>query len=410
MQASVDRIRRDIDRINQYTGPGLGINRLSFTPEHQGAVDYVRKQLEAIDYEMRVTAHGNYRFRRKGDDWSQPAVTSGSHLDAVPEGGRFDGVAGVVAAVEVARLLAESGDKPSVPYEIIVFSEEEGSRFGGVLTGSKAMIGSLTKKDLVQMQDQTGISYIEAIENIGVNTSDWDKAVIHPGDINAYFELHIEQSLVLETKGIPVGIVTDITGIRIYRITYQGVPNHAGATPMPLREDSLAAAAEAIQAIESLAQGASGGTMVGTVGIIENEPNVSNVIPGRTHFSLDLRDIDRECLVNMSETIISQVKDIATRRGINCTIKMTADAPPVSLSNRARQALLDATKELGIKALEMPSGAGHDAQEMARVTDVGMIFVPSIGGRSHCPEEESRFTDIAHGTSVLYSAIRKLCL
>lgn len=408
MRASIDRIRQDIEEINRYTTTRPGINRLSFTPEHRAAVDYVRRQLEVAGYEMRVTAHGNYRFRRRGDDWLQPAVAAGSHLDAVPEGGRFDGVAGVVAAVEVARLLLEAGDELARPYEVIVFSEEEGSRFGGVLTGSKAMIGSLTKQDLAQMRDLDGISYVEALEHAGIDTSGWDGAVVRPGDINAYFELHVEQSVVLERKGFSVGIVTDITGIRQYRVTYQGMANHAGATPMSLREDSLVAAAEAIQAVESLVREAPSGTMVGTVGIIENEPNAGNVIPGKTYFSLDLRDVDRQCLIDMSETIVSRVKNIAASRNIDCTLKMTADAAPTALSDRARQALLNAAEDVGIEALEMPSGAGHDAQEMARVADVGMIFVPSLAGRSHCAEEESKFVDIADGTSILYLAVKAL--
>lgn len=408
MRASIDRIRQDIEEINRYTTAGPGINRLSFTPEHREAVDYVRRQLEAVGYEMRVTPHGNYRFRRRGDDWLRPAVAAGSHIDAVPEGGRFDGVAGVVAAIEVARLLLETGDRLTRPYEVIIFSEEEGSRFGGVLTGSKAMVGSLTKKDLAQMRDINGISYVEALEQDGIDVSGWEEAVIRSGDIDAYFELHIEQSVVLEAKGFSVGVVTGITGIRQYRVTYQGMANHAGATPMSLRADSLAAAAEAIQAVERLIQQAPGGTMVGTVGILENEPNVSNVIPGKTYFSLDLRDVDQQRLIDMSEAVVSRVKEIAARRNINCELKMTADAAPKALSNRARQALINAAEGLGIKALEMPSGAGHDAQEMARVTDVGMIFVPSIAGRSHCPEEESRFVDIADGTSILYLAVKVL--
>jgi len=408
MQASTDRIKRDIEEINRHTVEGPGTNRLSFTPEHRAAVDYVRGQLEAVGYEMRVTPHGNYRFRRRGDNWSRPAVVAGSHLDAVPGGGRFDGVAGVVAAVEVARLLYEAGDRLARPYEVIVFSEEEGSRFGGVLTGSKAMVGSLTKQDLAGMRDADGISYIEALEQAGIDTTGWDEAVVPPGGIDAYFELHIEQSVVLEQKGLPVGIITGITGIRQYRVTYRGTANHAGATPMPLRVDSLAAAAETILAVESLARQGPSGTMVGTVGIVENEPNVANVIPGKTFFSMDLRDVDRQCLIDTSDAIVARVKEIAANRGIAWELNKTADAAPVTLAERPRRALLAAAEELGIEALEMPSGAAHDAQEVARVADVGMIFVPSIAGRSHCPEEDTAFADIADGTSVLYKATRSL--
>lgn len=407
MRASTDRIRRDIEEINRHTAGGPGINRLSFTPEHRAAVEYVKKQMEAIGYEMRVTPHGNYRFRLRGDDWLKPAVVAGSHLDAVPRGGRFDGVAGVVAAVEVARLLSDSKGLIR-PYEVIVFSEEEGSRFGGVLTGSKAMIGSLTKQHLAEMRDAGGISYVEALEQAGIDTFGWEEAIVRPGGIDVYFELHIEQSVVLERKGYSVGIVTGITGIRQYRVTYQGTANHAGATPMSLRNDSLAAAAEAILAVESLTRQAPSGTMVGTVGIVHNEPNVTNVIPGKTLFSMDLRDVDRQCLIDTSESIVGGVRDVAVGRGVGCEVKMTADVAPVALADRPRQALLTAARGLGIRALGMPSGAGHDAQEVARVADVGMVFVPSIAGRSHCPEEDTAIADIADGASVLCEAVKSL--
>ena len=408
MRASIERISRDIGEINRYTTGGPGINRLSFTPEHQNAVGYVQRQLQAIGYEMRVTPHGNYRFRRGGEDWSQPAVVAGSHLDAVPGGGRFDGVAGVAAAVEVARLLAAAGDPMSRPYEVLIFSEEEGSRFGGVLTGSKAMIGALTREDLAKMLDAHGTSYIGALEKAGISTESWEESVVRPGDIDTYFELHIEQSMVLEQKGIPVGIVTGIAGIKQYRVTYQGTANHAGATPMWLRNDSLAAAAEAFLAVEAIARQAPSGTMVGTVGIVENKPNVTNVIPGTTFFSMDLRDVDHQCLKDTSDAIVARVKAIGASRGIGCELRMTADVEPITLSERARRALLAAAEELEIAAMEMPSGAAHDAQEVARVADVGMIFVPSIAGRSHCPEEETALADIADGASVLYLAVRSL--
>jgi len=408
MNASSERIRQDIAAINRHTAGEPGINRLSFTSEHRAAVDYVRSQLATLGYEMRMTPHGNYRFRRAGGDWSTPAVAAGSHLDSVPGGGRFDGVAGVVAAMEVARLLHRAGGEPSRPYEVIIFSEEEGSRFGGVLTGSKAMVGALGRDDLAGMRDPDGVSYIEALERAGFDSGDWDEAVARKGDIDAYFELHIEQSVVLEQRGLSVGIVTGITGIRQYRVTFTGTANHAGATPMPLRRDSLAAAAEAFLAVESLARQAPSGTMVGTVGLVNNAPNVANVIPGETFFSMDLRDVDERSLIDTSEAIESRVAAIAAGRDIICQLRKTADAAPVALAERARRALLDGAKTAGIEVLEMPSGAAHDAQEVARVADVGMIFVPSVAGRSHCPEEETAFEDIADGTSVLYQAVRAL--
>lgn len=408
MIANADRIRNDVESINQHSVAGPGINRLSFTPEHGRAVAYVQDQLERIGYEMLMTAHGNYRFRRSGLDWSIPAVTAGSHLDAVPAGGQFDGVAGVVAAVEVARLLHLRGDRLEKPYEVIVFSEEEGSRFGGVLTGSKAMVGGLTKADLDGMRDSGGISYVEAVRSLGADISGWDAAVMGRGTIDSYIELHIEQSIVLETERIPVGIITGITGIRQCRVTFSGVANHAGATPMTHRRDSFAAASEAALAVEELARKASSGTAVATVGLVRNEPNVTNVIPGRTFFSIDIRDVDPDCLILTGDRIEQVIGEIASRRGIDCELVRTADAAPVTLSDRVRGTLLAGAVEAGVRVREMPSGAGHDAQEVARIADVGMVFVPSVAGRSHCPEEWTDWADIARGTEVMYHAIKSL--
>jgi len=406
MEPLTRRIQRDIEQVGRFTKPGPGINRLSFTAEHMAAVDYVRRELGAVGYEMRVTPHGSFRFRKAGCDWSKPAVVSGSHLDAVPNGGRFDGVVGVVAAVEVARLLAQQPCR--VPYEVIVFSEEEGSRFGGVLTGSKAAIGLLRREQAAQLRDAGNTSLLQAVESSGADTTDWDRAIFRPGDVEAYFEVHIEQSVVLEEKGFTVGVVTGITGIKQYKVRLTGVANHAGATPMPPRHDSLATAAECILAIESIARQAPGASAVGTVGYLVNSPNVTNVIPGETFFSVDLRDLDMDSLESISASVVSRIRETAERRGVAADIKLSGEARAVLLPDRTRIALLEAARAAGVRFMEMPSGAGHDANLMALVTDVGMLFVPSVGGRSHCPEELTSYEDIAAGTDVLYRAIKTL--
>ncbi len=412
MHSSVARIQRDLQEISKFTRPGPGTNRLSFTAEHLAAVDYVRRELAAAGYEMKMTPHGNFRFRMAGSDWSRPAVTAGSHLDAVPGGGRFDGVVGVVAAVEVARLLAlarESCLEPCrLPYEVVVFSEEEGSRFGGVLTGSMASTGHLTRSQAARLLDGSGVSYLEAAESAGADTAGWDGAVFRTGDIEAYFEMHIEQSVVLEEKRLSLGIVTGITGIRQYRVRLLGVANHAGATPMALRQDSLAAAAECILAVEHIASQVPGGTAVGTVGYLVSGPNVTNVIPGETRFSIDLRDLDMARLESVSASVISRVREIAARRGVSVDIELSGETRAVLLAERTRSALAGAARAAGTSFMEMPSGAGHDANLMALVTDAGMLFVPSVGGRSHCPEEETAFEDIAAGVDVLYRAVKEL--
>lgn len=405
MSASVERIQRDIERIARFSSSGRGTGRLTFTPEYWSAVDYVADQLAEVGYERRTTIHGNSRFRMPGAGWDLPAVTVGSHLDAVSDGGRFDGVAGVVAGVEIARLLAESGHRLARPYEVTVFAEEEGARFGCVLGGSRAMTGRLTLEDLAAAKDAHGVSYLEALGSRGQEAASSTRAVLGPGDIAAYFELHIEQSLVLESANVPIGIVQAITGIRQYRVVYTGTSNHAGATPMHLRADSLAAAAEAILAVEHQSATLTTGAPRGTVGMIANGPNVANVIPGRTEFSIDLRDIDADVLARISDSVVARMQQIAEERKVLADIRMTAESNPVALSPRLRRALVEVAGRRGIEYLEMPSGAAHDAQEIARIADAAMVFVPSVGGRSHCPEEYTPYESIAQGADLVLATI-----
>lgn len=404
MGASLERIRQDIETIAGYSASGPGTNRLTFAPEYWAAVDYVAGQLAALGYERTTTSHGNTRFRRRGASRDRPAVAVGSHLDAVPQGGRFDGVAGVVAGTEIARLLAERGIGPDRPYEVIVFAEEEGARFGSVLTGSKAMAGRLTGEALAEMRDGDGVGYLEALGPRGEHAPT-DADVLTAGDLAAYFELHIEQSLVLETAKIPIGIVKAITGIRQYRAVFSGVANHAGATPMGLRRDSLAAAAQVIQSVERLAASSATGVTVGTVGLLVNEPNAANVVPGRTVCVVDLRDTDEAALNEVSNNVLQAIETIAAERQIGVEVRLTADSAPTILSPRLRGALIESATKQGVDCLEMPSGAAHDTQEIARISDAAMIFVPSVGGRSHCPEEDTPYEAIAQAVDVLMGAV-----
>jgi len=404
--ASAKRIRLGIEIIAGCSSSGPGTNRLTFTPEYWAAVDYVADQMAALGYERKTTSHGNTRFRKRDADWGEPAVAVGSHLDAVPHGGRFDGVAGVVAGVEIARSLDDLGVRLGRPYELIVFAEEEGARFGSVLAGSKALVGRLTYRELAQMKDANGTSYLEALGEKGEHASTAPGDVLGARDVASYFELHIEQSLVLEAAHVPIGIVQAIVGLRQYRVTYSGVADHAGATPMGLRRDSLAAAAQAIAAVEGLAGDSATGVTVGTVGMLVNEPNAANVIPARTVFSVDLRDTDAATLDEIGEGVLERIQRIAEERRVDARVTLTAESASVVLSSRLRDALIRSAERQGIDYLEMPSGAAHDAQEIARVTDAAMIFVPSIGGRSHCPEEDTPYEAIALGVDVLLGAIQ----
>ena len=258
------------------------------------------------------------------------------------------------------------------------------------------------------MRDANGISYLEALAPGSSGTVAQPGDILGPGDIAAHFELHIEQSLVLESAQVPIGIVQAITGIRQHTVCYTGTANHAGATPMHLRADSLAAAAEAILAVEEIAT-AAGGSSVGTVGMVASEPNAANVIPGRTVFSVDLRDIDVGALARVDADVLSRIRQIAERRHVRSDVTATAASEGVVLSERLRGALIEAATRLGIDYLEMPSGAAHDTQEIAGIADAAMVFVPSIGGRSHCPEEDTPYETIALATDILFQAVLQEC-
>jgi len=403
VRSSVTRIRADLDALARFSSPGRGTTRLSFTPEYWAAIDYVAGQLAALGYGRTITSHGNTRFRRPDTDWTTPAIVVGSHLDTVPEGGRFDGTAGIVAGVEIARLLAESASQLPAPYEVIVFAEEEGARFGNVLAGSRAMTGQLTGDALTALVDREGIAYQEAVGARGRESEPSCRELLDAARIAAYFELHIEQSLVLEEARVPIGIVQAIAGIRQFRVQFMGCANHAGATPMHLRTDTLAAAAEAIQMVEATATTAAGAS-VGTVGAIVNEPNASNVISGRTSFSIDLRDIDPVALEERSEKVVRTVADIAERRRIEAVIETGTRHDPVVLSPRLRSALADSAARQGIDCMDMPSGAVHDAQAVAQIAECAMVFVPSLAGRSHCPEEDTPYEAIGLGVDVILDA------
>jgi hydantoinase/carbamoylase family amidase len=331
---------------------------------------------------------------------------TGSHIDSVLHGGRFDGVAGVVTALEAARVLAEEKLPHRHPVDVVVFAEEEGARFGSVMIGSRAWVGKLAPEDLHRLRDKDGVSYATAMANAGLAPE--DTTLLKPGMVKAMIELHIEQSLVLESKGISIGVVEGINGIKQFVVTLTGVSNHAGATPMGLRQDALQGAVRVIAAVEEIAVGEMGGNIVATVGMLTCEPGQANVIPGRVHFTIDIRDLDSERIDQAARRIMSVIQGTCQARGLAFDIQPRSDTPPVRLSEEVAQLIEATAREKGIKTLRMPSGALHDSSILPEVTEVGMIFVPSKAGRSHCPEEETDLGDIRTGAELLLSAVAKL--
>jgi allantoate deiminase len=407
MGIRIERIARDLDILNSFTAtPGKGITRFTFSEPYMQARSYVSEELIKTGARVSTTVGGNLCGRLEGSIRGNPSVMTGSHLDSVFQGGRFDGAAGVMAGLEVARVMAEEKTPHRHPIDVVVFAEEEGSRFGSVMIGSRAWIGRLSSDDLHRFKDPDGISYAAAMENAGLNPG--DSPFLGPGMVKAMIELHIEQSLVLESKGLPIGVVEGINGIKQFLVTLTGVPNHAGATPMGLRHDALQGAVRAIAAVEETAVREMGGQTVATVGMLTCDPGQANVIPGRVQFTLDIRDLDPERIDQAVQRILSVIRAICRARGLALDIKPRSDTPPVRLSMELVRLIEETAQEKQVRTLRMASGALHDSSILPEVTEVGMIFVPSKAGRSHCPEEETDLGDLRTGAELLLGAVIKL--
>jgi allantoate deiminase len=308
--------------------------------------------------------------------------------------------------LEVARVIAEEKIPHRHPIDVVVFAEEEGSRFGSVMIGSRAWIGKLTSDDLQRLRDSNGISYVTAMEKAGLAPD--DEHMLRPGMVKSMIELHIEQSLVLESKGISIGVVEGINGIKQFVVIIGGVPNHAGATPMDLRHDALQGAVRAIAAVEDIAMREMRGHTVSTVGMLTCEPGQANVIPGKVQFSIDIRDLDSGRIDEAAQRIISLIQTICRDRGLTFDIIPRSDTPPVRLSKEIVRLVEETAQQKQIQVLRMPSGALHDSSILPEVTEVGMIFVPSKAGRSHCPEEETDLEDIRTGAELLLGTMATL--
>jgi allantoate deiminase len=407
MGIRIERIAKDLEIINSFNAtPGKGITRLSFSEPYMQARAYVSEELTKVGARVSTAVGGNLRGRLEGSVQGNPSVMTGSHIDTVLHGGRFDGAAGVVAGLEVARVMTEGKAPHRHPIDVVIFAEEEGSRFGSVMIGSRAWIGKLSSDDLDRLKDADGISYAAAMENAGLHAG--DAPLLRPGMVKAMIELHIEQSLVLESKGLSIGVVEGINGIKQFLVTVTGVPNHAGATPMGLRHDALQGAVRAIAAVEEIAMQDLGGNTVATVGMLTCDPGQANVIPGRVQFTVDIRDLDSERIDQAAQRILSVIRTICRARGLAFDIQPRSDTPPVRLSTELVRLIEETAQEKQVRVLRMASGALHDSSILPEVTEVGMIFLPSKAGRSHCPEEETDLRDIQMGAELLLGAVVKL--
>lgn len=380
-----------------------GVTRFALTEGDRLARQWLTERASEHGLAHRVDAAGNlfiYQPTAKG----RPVILAGSHVDTVPEGGRYDGALGVLAALECLVRLQETDAIMRHGLEVAVWTEEEGSRFKGGLVGSRAFIGELSASELAEL-DSEGVSLADALRNWGLAPDLVSNLPEQRGEIAGYFELHIEQGGILEKRQDEIGVVSGIVGIRRFDVTVRGQANHAGTTPMALRHDALVGVAEMVQSVPERLQQGQFPQAVATVGRLQVFPGGVNVVPGRVEFTLEVRDLESKVMDQVAQILLSEFAQVAARRGLTITWQQTADVIPAPLHPQMRDAVRQAATDLGYRLLDMPSGAGHDAQHLAHICPTGMIFVPSRGGISHSPEEFTSEADCIRGANVLLNAI-----
>ncbi|MBN9245035.1 MAG: Zn-dependent hydrolase [Mesorhizobium sp.] len=407
--ADPQRLRRLIEGLDRFTAtPGRGTTRLTYSAQFRQAADFLRAEMEAAGLGVREDEIGNVIGRLDGANPERAAVMVGSHFDSVPNGGRFDGPAGVVAGLEVAFLLRQHGLLPERPVEVIAMIEEEGTRFGGGLAASRILTGALDTARLGALPDDDGVTMAEAMTAYGLDPALAHRAVLEPGSLHAFLELHIEQGPVLEARGEDVGIVERIVGMAQVKATVRGQAGHAGTTPMNARRDALVGAVGALARLPDLAR-ETGPDAVLTVGKLEVRPGGANVIPDLVTFTVDIRAPQEEAVRALVERTRSAI-EAAGGNGLTVEIEEQLFVPPVPLSADLHATLSRHAAALGLKSRSMVSGAGHDAMIMAGFAPTGLVFVPSRGGISHAPEEWTDYEQLARGVDVLFAAVCELTL
>lgn len=405
----VERIRHDIDELAKFSvTQGSGCCRQTYTKEFSQARDYLVNEMKNIGLSVREDAVGNLIGRMEGKNPDAPVIMCGSHFDTVRTGGRFDGLAGVVTALEVARVMKEEGFVPKCPLEFVATVEEEGTRFSGGLFGSRAMCGKLYDRELEISLDLDGISMAQAMREYGLDPDKAAEAKLDPKRVRLFLELHIEQGPVLDAEKVEIGIVDAIAGLRRWVVTVKGRSDHSGSTPMNMRADTMLAAARALVRGTAKTEALGDGTMV-TCGSVEVKPGAMNVVANETVFKIDCRGKNMDSVGAVLEEIRKSLEESAeTYAGLSFEISEILRIESVYTDETVQELFEKIAKEKGISCKRMLSGAGHDAMIMSEICDVAMLFVPSLNGRSHVPEEWTDYEDIRKGAEIMYEAICRL--
>ena len=397
-----DRLRVTLEGLSAFGRPAAGgfqdgVSRTAYSDADVAGRAYVMEQMRAAGLAPRIDTAGNIIGQRAGTVAGLKPIIIGSHIDSVRAGGNFDGDVGSMGALEVLRTLDDNGIKTRHPIEMAIWSNEEGGT-----VGSTAFAGILAPDALEEVY--YGLSLRDGLGKIGGDPERLGEAARKAGSIHAYLELHIEQGGVLDKAGIPIGVVDGIVCIDRYNVVVEGFANHAGTTPMPGRRNALIAAARLVEAVNDVVTSETG-RQVGTVGQLAVFPNAPNVIPGRVEMTVELRDLSEAKVAALGEAVQARGREIADATDTKITFRRVEHILP-ALADAAIQAHIEsAARSLGLAFMHLPSGAGHDAQLLAKLGPMGMIFVPSIAGISHSPKELSTWGDCANGANVLLATI-----
>jgi len=402
IKASAERMEERIKALSQFgANPEGGVSRVAYSDADIAGRKYVMGLMKNAGLEVSIDAAGNIIGKRKGKNNNLPSIAFGSHIDSVPGGGNYDGDVGSLGAIECIELMKENNIVTDHPLEVFIFQNEEGG-----LVGSEAISGILTEEEL-SLVSSSGKTLRQGMIDIGGDPTRYHEAARNKGDFKAFLELHIEQGGFLDQEGINIGVVEGIVGIKQWMVTFTGKANHAGTTPMDQRQDAMLAAAKFVVETNRIAR-AIEGRQVATNGKINALPGAPNVIPGKVEMTLEIRDLDFQKMLSVFEQIEATAKTIEKETGVSISYSDLNEDIPAITDKRIQDIIATSAKELGLSHKFMPSGAGHDTQDMARITPTGMIFVPSKDGISHSPKEFTSAQDMANGASVLLQTILRL--
>ena len=406
------RLLRDLNAVSRI---GLGdhgsVTRLVFSIKELRSRQLLIHLMRQAGLKIHIDRIGNIFGRVNGMESKAPAILAGSHLDTVLHGGKFDGTMGVIGALEAVRTLKENKVPLTSPVEVVCFVGEESSRFGYSTLGSSLLAGEVHSKDLSNAVDAQGTKLADILSSMGIYRDNLKSLKRDPSTVKAYLELHIEQGPILEAKKKPIGVVTSIAAPTRFKVIFTGQADHSGTTPMEMRKDALVAGAELITAVEKMCRRFSSmdkGRVVGTVGAMKIEPGVINAIPGRTELAVDIRSISADAKKRVVQLVKRRINDIARQRNIAVEILPIREENPVPLDKGLIELLKDCCEDREVAYEVMPSGAGHDAMQIAKITRAGMLFIPSRRGISHSPLEWSDPEDICLGTQLLLDAIVRI--